>query len=656
MDFFEAQERAKKRTSRLVALFILAVLGTIAAGYAATVFLLGFANGASAYDDYAYSTSGYMGWWQPPILGWVALGTVVIVGIASLSKWLSLRSGGSAVAQMLGGRRVDPRTTDLKERQLLNVVEEMAIASGTPLPAVYLLDEEKAINAFAAGLTTSDAVVAVTRGTLDRLSRDELQGVIGHEFSHILNGDMRLNLKLTSVVFGILAIALLGQTLLRSLRFANLAGGSRRGRRGGGGGVMAMIAIGFALMIIGYIGYFFGRLIQAAVSRQREYLADAAAVQFTRLPSGIAGALKKIGGLALGSRLATPAAAQINHAFFAQNFRSHFGGLFATHPPLPERIRAIEPQFDGQFIEPPTEVDVTRESFRTAGFGPVQAERMRREPPPDGRITVTPATIARSVGLPTPAHVEHARQLLESLPAELTAAAHDRARVFALVYALLLDGDAAVREKQREAVAARDASSAAGLAPLEPAALALPARARLPLLQVALGTLRDLDTGALDRFITVLDELVHADARVTPFEYAMQKMVSHHLQLARQPSGAGDQIFSFTAVAEDLGVVLSVLAHESADDDIGAARAYAAGLAQLRMLESPPSLLPRAHCSLERLDPALARLQRASLPIKKRLIDAAAHVIGADGTIRETEAELLRAICAALDCPMPPLV
>ncbi|HEX2099499.1 MAG TPA: M48 family metallopeptidase [Candidatus Synoicihabitans sp.] len=656
MDFFEAQDRAKKRTTRLVVLFILAVLGTITAGYFATIFLLDQFAAYAGRDHYDAVELAPLALWQPQVLGWVALVTTTIIGFSSFTKWLSLRGGGSVVAEMLGGRRVLSNTTDLKERQLLNVVEEMAIASGTPSPAVYVLEQEKAINAFAAGLTTSDAVVAVTRGTLDRLTRDELQGVVGHEFSHILNGDMRLNLKLTSVVYGILVIALMGRMLIHSLRFAHVGGGGRNRKGGGGGLIIALVAGGFAMMLIGYIGYFFGRMIQSAVSRQREYLADAAAVQFTRNPGGLAGALKKLGGLALGGRLASPRAAQFNHAFFAQNFGAGLAGLFSTHPPLPERIRAIEPTFDGKMLEPTTVVDVSRESFRTAGLGPAQAERMRHEPPAERRIPVQPAAIARSVGVPTPAHLDHARELLTHIPPALHAAAADPDQAVTLIYALLLDPDESIRARQLQIVGDKDSTR---IEPLRALAASLPelaTAARLPLVQIAIGSLKGLNPAELDRVLGTLDELVHADARVSPFEYALQKVLSHHLRLAQKPQQAGEQLYSFSALAPELATLLSILAHAATDDERGAVEAFAAGAARLKMLEHPLELLSRDAATIERLDSALSRLEHASLPIKKRLIDAGSHVIGADGTVRETEAELLRAICAALDCPMPPVV
>ncbi len=637
MDFFEAQERAKKRTTRLVILFALAVLGIIAAGYLAAVAAL---QGA-AYD----SADGYRvreSYWQPDLLAGIALVTVVIVGISSLFKWISFRKGGRAVAEMVGARRVNPASTDLKERQLLNVVEEMAIASGVPLPAVYLMEQETGINAFAAGLTTSDAVVAVTRGTLDKLTRDELQGVVAHEFSHILNGDMRLNVKLTAVVFGILVVGLLGRGILYSFRFSR----PRRDSKGGGGAI-AIAGVGLALLAIGYIGYFFGRMIQAAVSRQREYLADAAAVQFTRNPAGIAGALRKIGGYVLGSRLLSNQSAQIGHFFFAQGFRSNFGGLWATHPPLVQRIRAIDASFDGKFFEPPTIVDVAREPWgKVTGQAPAK-RRLPIDP-------ITAAAFIAAIGSLGDEAIGNAKSLIDRLPPRLREAAHRTDEAPSLLYLLLLDANPTVRERQYQLVSTHDSSRAKEiLDQLDPAGTDLEPEHRLPLAQLALGALRDLSPDALARILGTLDELVHADARVTTFEYALQKMIMHHLRLAQRPAtGPAGEIHSFHAVRSEISIVLSVLARAASQDP---EHAFTVGSAHLKALEIGLTYQSKAQCDLTQLDQALDRLAQANGPIKKRLLASAAAVATADGTLQPTEAELLRALASVLDCPVPPL-
>ncbi len=653
MDFFEAQALARKRSSRLIVLFGLAVLGTILAGYAAAMALFG--QFEIRGEDIHYDPTAPVRLWSPVILAWVAGGTVVVVGAASLFKWSQMRGGGAAVAEMVGGRRVAPDTTDLAERRLLNVVEEMAIASGVPVPAVFILEHEPGINAFAAGLTTSDAVVAVTKGGLEKLTRDELQGVVAHEFSHILNGDMRLNVQLSAVVFGILFIGLIGRGLLIGLGRGRMLQG-RGGGKNKGGGMVALFAIGLALLIIGYVGYFFGRLIQAAVSRQREYLADAAAVQFTRNPDGIAGVLKKIGGYALGSKMIGAHAGEIGHFFFAQGFRSHFGGAWATHPPLPERIRAIEPRWDGRFFKPEQVVDVKTQSFAETGLGGAPKPPAKQPglpiplPPPLGRLPFAPVAAVAEIGALSAAHHDQAQSLLESIPPALRDAAHDAVLAPALVYSLLF-GDAGAREL----VTKHDGASAADHATrLQPATAALPPAARLPLLQLAFPVLSTLDPAARDRFVTTLDELVHADTKVSPFEFALQKMLLHQLKLAGAPQARVD-FHAFQAVAEDIAVVLSTLARAGQQDGPTVAGAFLAGAAQLPLIRQNLALQPAGTGDLTPLDRALDRLAVSSLPIKKRLLLAAAHVIGHDGTVTVEEGELLRAIAVTLDCPMPVL-
>ncbi|MBP8963181.1 MAG: M48 family metallopeptidase [Opitutaceae bacterium] len=654
MDFFEAQASAKRRTSRLMLLFVLAVIGVIAACYLAALIVVARIR----------PMPGTWLVWDWSLFGGVSLVVCLITGGAMLFKWLQLRAGGSVIAEMVGGRRVDPQSTDLAEQRLLNIVEEMSIASGVPMPAVYLLDDEGGLNAFAAGLTTSDAVVAVTRGSLEKLSRDELQGVVAHEFSHILNGDMRLNVRLTAVLFGILVIGLMGRGLLEVM----LRSGAVRTRgKGKSGGPGVFIIVGIAMLVIGYVGYFFGRLIQAAISRQREYLADAAAVQFTRNPLGVSGALKKIGGYSLGSRLDSAAAAQIGHFFFAQSFRAGFTQLWATHPPLEERIRTIDPSWDGRFFEPETVVDVAREShqalqppvLRKPAGARLAAERAFSMMPalqaaaPRATIPFVPAQALAQAGALTESHFTAAQSLLAQIPQSLRTAARQHEQAPALIYALLLDADESTRSRQLALVQQHDSGAASTLAQLQPDCAALPRAARLPLLQLSLPALRFADAATRDRFLTTLEALIHADGRVSPFEFALHKTLSGHLRLSQAPTAA-TQLYSFNAVAADIAAILSALAWiNGASDQAAASRAFAYGAAHLKMIETPLALLPDGIAALELLDHALDRLAAASLPIKKRTLIAAAHVIGHDGTITPEEDELFRAIAAALDVPLP---
>lgn len=652
MDFFEAQARAKKRSARLVLLFAFAVAGTITAAYFASVFGISALNhqqNRARYDRYSYvESSSSTPLWQPKILFAVTLGTLLVVGGASLFKWHQYSSGGAAVAESVGGRPIESNTTDLSERRLLNVVEEMAIASGVPVPTVYVLDDEPAINAFAAGLTTSDAVIAVTRGTLEKLNRDELQGVIGHEFSHVLNGDMRLNLRLTALLFGILVLGLAGRGLLWSLRGARF---SSRGNKNSGNFVLVLLAVGVALMVIGYVGYFFGRLIQAAVSRQREFLADASAVQFTRNPTGISSALKKIGGYALGSRLQTSRAAAIGHFFFAQSFRSGITGLWATHPPLDERIRAIDPNFDGKMFEAPSVVDVSSETFLTAGFAPPPVAQK----PINQSVAFDAHTTIGSAGTLTPEQVSNAESLLANVPGDLRTAARSSQQAAVVLYGLLLSEKPSVRDKQLSLIERfANPSARAAVENLSSAFSSLGPEHKLPLVQLTLPALRTMSKSDVAPMLATLDELVHADGQVSPFEFSLQKLISRTLVLGQSPKTAVTQYYSFQALAPEIGLILSTLAQASTKDSAEAQRAFQDGATQLKLLDHQLSFTSTS-LDFAGLDAALDKLALASGPIKQRTLIAAAHVVSSNGVVLIEEAELLRAIAAALDIPLPPL-
>ncbi len=651
MDFFEAQTLAKKRTSRLVVLFVLAVLGTIAASYGAALLIQTLLRHQGVIAETTLPQVEVL--WQPGLFLSITALTLAIVGLASLTKWMSFRGGGSVVAKSLGGQRIDPHTTKLKERQLLNIVEEMAIASGTPVPSTYVLADDASINAFAAGLTTHDAVVAVTQGTLDALNRDELQAVIGHEFSHILNGDMRLNLRLASVLFGILVIGLAGRSMFHAVRFMRFSGRRSGGGKKGGGGAIILIylAVALAVTIIGYVGYFFGRLVQAAVSRQREFLADASAVQFTRNPDGITGALKKIGGQSADPELTSRHAAEINHSMFAQAFRTKFGGSFATHPPLRERIEAIDPQFDGKFIRPSREEPAPEKP----------AAKSKANPPPLPSVlgqpldrVLDPTALLATVGLLSTEQIDYAQVLLAELGEDLREAARSPMTAEPLIYALLLDPTDAPRQQQlawlKPAVADAAASFFNQLR-------SQPVDVRLPLAQLALNGLRELDPAGQSRLKFTMKQLAESDAQVTSFEYALQRVISHGLDAASAPATHSvDRTYSFGAAGKYAGVFLSALAHAGTADATAARQAFAAARPQIPLMKSAVlQFMESDQIDLPQLDEALDRLALAAPPIKQRIVAAACAVIVHDGSAQSGEIELLRAACAALDVPMPPV-
>ncbi len=656
MDFFAQQDKTRRKTKLLVFYFAVAVAALIVAVYFATLVIF---TGAQAHY-HRYGEQPQFALWNPQLFLGVALGTLAVILIGSSYKTMALASGGSAVSEMMGGRLVNPNSNDPDERKLLNVVEEMAIASGLPVPHVYVMDEEDGINAFAAGHKPGDATITVTRGCMKLLSRDELQGVIGHEFSHILNGDMRLNLRLMGIIFGILCLAIIGRVLLQTAR------GGGRGR-----GQNPLPLLGLLLLVIGYIGVFFGRLIQAAVSRQREFLADASSVQFTRNPGGITGALKKIGGLGeLGSRLSHAHAEELSHMFFGNGISEPFIGLLETHPPLTERIRVFDPDFDGKFPyvrydgrdQPPEisqrAISDSRRSpvpniFGTVLGGAILASGDAEKPPVIRSHSVLP-----NLGNPTPLHLKYAEQMRDSLPDSVKAAAREPLDAVALIYALLLSNDEKAHTTQLAELAKRvEPAIQQKTAALFPDVSKAAAHAHLPMVNLALGTLRHLTAEQFNQFSQTLQWLVESDGKVELFEYVLQKIVLHHLApqfgKARPPTV---QYYTLKPLVPDCAVVLSALANVGSSDAAEVQKAFEQGAPYLRAPDGDWGLLPREQCGVTQIDAALNRLAQAVPIIKKNLLEACIHTVGADGVIQESEAELLRAVADTLDCPMPPFV
>ncbi|MDB6056421.1 MAG: Peptidase Ste24p, partial [Verrucomicrobiales bacterium] len=447
-DFFERQNIARRKTKLLLCYFLPSVALTIVGVYFVVVCALAFHGFSSRRHQYIDNVI------HPSVIDWhlfaiVSAITIFAVTIAAIYKAQQLASGGRAVAAMLGGRRVNNNTTDVDERRLLNVVEEMAIASGVPVPEVFVLGEEYCINAFVAGHDAKDAALGITEGALRTLNRDELQAVVGHEFSHLLNGDMGLNLWLMSFLYGILFISLTGKFFINWGDWDDNCTLRRRGRGEGG-----IIIVGIGLFVIGSIGYFCGRVIKSAVSRERERLADAAAVQFTRNPLALAGALKKIGGLVYGSRITGAEADEASHMFFSDVMPDSFAGLLSTHPPLEERIRAVDPSFNGQFEH----IKSIPAQMREDGNAPplitsIKDIRGVTRLPPTAIIQIAqvlndkPAPAVRQRRL-TPQHLTYAASLTASIPTDLANAAREPFGATALVYAMLLLPDATARSKQ----------------------------------------------------------------------------------------------------------------------------------------------------------------------------------------------------------------
>jgi Zn-dependent protease with chaperone function len=644
--FFENQDAARRNTKRLVFLFCLAVVAIAAMLYVLAVFL----TGVQQPDRYTREVEIALQWWQPDLLVAVGLATLAVVAGGSLYKISQLRGGGSVVAEALGGTLIASDTSDPDQRRLLNVVEEMAIASGTPAPPVYLLRDEQGINAFAAGFTPSDAVIGVTRGCVQQLSRDELQGVIAHEFSHILSGDMSLNIRLMGVIHGILIIGIIGYFLLRSSMFASY--GRQRGGRDSS--AMAMLAAGVGLMVIGFLGTFFGNLIKASVSRQREFLADASAVQFTRNPGGIAGALKKIGGFDGGSTLQSPNAPESSHLFFSQGLRSGLQLLFSTHPPLDQRIRRLDPSWEGGEAGARSAVPGARPA--AAGAAAAFATDGAPQPLSSALPAAADGSALDQVGQPTVAHIAYAAALVRGLPPAVTAATHEPYGARAVIYALLIDRDDDSRKRQLEQLARfGEAGIDRETRRLLPEIESLDTRVRLPLIDMALPALSALSPSQYQAFKTNVRALVAADQKIDLFEWTLQRILLAHLrphfERVRPPRV---RYSSLRRLTPQCSVVLSILAYVGSRSDAQLRAAFEQGASHLRGIEL--ALLPRDRCGLADLDPALQRLAEANPSSVRQLLMACAACITADQKVTQTEGELLRAIADALGCPMPPLL
>jgi Zn-dependent protease with chaperone function/uncharacterized tellurite resistance protein B-like protein len=644
--FFQRQASARRNTSLLVVLFLLAVtLITLA------VCLVGYFSTRSETSHLAF-----IDWLQSSHGIYTALTSVFVIGMGSLVRWVDLAGGGHRVARMVNARAIDPATQDAEERRFRNVVEEMSIASGIAVPDLYVMDQETGINAFVAGYTPGEAVMVVTHGTLTHLTRDELQGVVAHEFSHLLNGDMRLNVRLIAILAGILMIGQIGSFLLR-IGFIGSHRHSSRDRRG-----QALFGmIGLALLVIGYIGVFFGRLIQSAVSRQREMLADASSVQFTRNPEGIAGALFKI-GIKSGYLDTTSHASDMNHMCFGESARMKLSSFLASHPPVAKRIEAIGPGMlarlrsryrDTQPGDTLKAVDANAQAAleATSGFaGPATGSTSPLNPQSQrGKASA-------GVGTTSKASEDYAQALLTRLPSTFRNLLYTRAGAIQLCYGLLVCE--LTPEEQAQHLAKIQAESVFRpnqdlLEKLIPPLSAIGHGVRLPALELAMPALRKLDPDEREALLQACQTLVRADQRLSLFELTMISFLQKHLA----PDSARVvtvKYRSYRAVQPHLRALFSLLARLGADGReeqqalLNETMAgFGNGKTSIRLLEQ---------VSLKQLREALWHLNSLSPLLKPAIIDASCHCVQADGEIRPREYELIRLMADQMDCPMPPLM
>jgi Zn-dependent protease with chaperone function len=617
------------------------------------------------------------GFWNWELLGWVTLLVTTVVGLVSGYKLRQLSRGGEVVARLLGGRLVSLNTEEIEERRLLNVVEEMAIASGLPVPEVYVLDEENGINAFAAGNEAEDAVVGVTFGAMKLLNREELQGVIAHEFSHIRNGDMRLNTRLIGWMHGLLGLVVLGRIL--TLNYLS------RARTGDGERVgpvfhpvfLPALALGWICIMAGSCGAFVARLIKSAVSRQREYLADAAAIQFTRNPDGLAGVLKKVGGLRWRSVIVAVRAEEASHMYFSDGMRPRWFGFLATHPPLTKRIQRINPHFDGNYPAVSAE-RVLRESrvtalYRERGDGkPVDYTKLAGIIGPEAAAQeMLFANAARACGIKperakvemvppppnfTPLHLEAVAWCLAAIPETVRAATCQPDNAATLVYALLCSKDPETRARQIATLTETTETGIADLHRLLPLVDELDAGAFLPLADLGVRALRQLRPDQYEIFRHNLQQLVEADAQIDLFEYMLQRMIVRHLEpyfckVRRTPV----QFYRLKPLLPECAILLSGLARIGHETEEEAHEAFQQGAVQLAC-DPELRFLPLAECNLAQLDGAIEKTAQATPQLKQQILNALATAAATDDKLQKREAELLRAIADAFGSPVPPFL
>lgn len=685
MNFFDYQDDARKRSRRLIFLFILAVIFTVLAVNGIVLWGMYFISSpteepgmsglaVSMSDQPVFSKDTYY-----TVAGVVTLIVLSVIGLGSLYKIMELSHGGAAVAEMMGARRVEPGTSDPYERRLLNVVEEMSLASGVPTPPVYLMENESGINAFAAGFSQNDAIIAVTYGTLTLLSRDEIQAIIAHEFSHILNGDMSINLRMMGWIYGLLVLFLIGWFILRNLW-----------RLGGSGekkdlGVIFVLFFALGLMLIGCVGWFFGQIIKASVSRQREYLADASAVQFTRNPAALSSAFMKIGGLIKAEQssqaIQAASAEEVSHMFIMSPAASYGSGLLATHPPLAARIKRLKPDFNGEWPTFNAEEEFLRQQRRVLGYS--EADLARGEPEREGLKKVL--TDIMGAGLvtgidaisekgmesnsasekivnpekssrETASHngLTYAVSVLERMNERVKKAVSEPLSAQAVVYGVLLDrenGD--VRAKQLEELN-RHAEKTVfhELKQLYSILREMDPLLYVPLVEMAVPALKQMSRSQYDIFRKAVIELISADDRVEIKEYAIQALLFRTLDVFfHVRTQTRETISRITPeVDRDMSLVLSRLAWSGNNEKDEVIRAY--GIAQKKLGITGP-LLPKSECGLRVLNDALNRMDGMSGRLKQNFLNACQVVVSADGRIVESEIQLMHAVAAVLGIPVP---
>jgi Zn-dependent protease with chaperone function len=668
MNFFQSQANARSQTKTLIVLFSLAVLSLVVFTNLLVMTLFGFLNIEEQAISFAYIKEQFD--WAT--FGMISVAVVIFILVGSVYKISSLASGGKVVAESLGGDLITHTHDNLQYKVLLNVVEEMAIAAGTPVPPVYVLRKEEGINAFAAGFGIDDAVIGVTQGALDCFNREELQGVIAHEFSHIINGDMRLNMRLIGLLHGILLIGIVGYYIMR------MSGSNSRSKNGN-----QLVFLGIGLLIIGYGGTFFGKLIKASVSRQREFLADASAVQFTRNNVGIADALKKIGGYSSGSVLETPEAQSVSHAFFSNALSNKFSSLFSTHPPLQKRIKRLDPSWKESFtpthIRNNASVNQTNSKNAVAANLSTLSSSQRVSSSAGAELPLAPegtsTTFKRkhdftnTIGKLHQSQIELAKTYLANIPEQLLNLVRTPSGAQAYVYALLLT------EPPHDITKTADNTRQWGyLATNLPGDVYFKARTvfaliqtsdiehRLPILEIALPQMRQITRLRYEAMLQQMQYLIFFDDKLSIFEWSIANIVGQYLKTEFE-SADSQQIkqMSDNSMQRDMETILSVLFHEFCDDGQAhsldrpsATQTAIISEAQTLLNIQKITLRAKSEVSIEDFAVAVNTLHTLDFSTKEKIIHVCVFAVTQDKVYSPQEHEVIRALAECLGCPMPP--
>jgi len=639
VNFFDAQDQARRSTRRLVILYLLAAAAIVVSVSLVIGFAFSFTQTNSDYATHiAHNQKVFWG---------AGLFAILVIAGATLVKTRQLRSGGGRVAQDLGGTLVGENNMDPLHQRLRNVVEEMALASGVPVPEIYVLENEQGINAFAAGYAPEDAAVAVTRGALELLNRDELQGVIAHEFSHVLNGDMRLNIRLMGVLFGIIVLTIIGRRILFSMRHVRSRDGAKL--------VAVGMVVAVGLLVVGGLGAFFARLIKASVSRQREYLADASAVQFTRQTSGIANALKKIGGYEAGSRFQLAEPEEVSHMLFGTG--SNLSSIFATHPPLTQRIQALDPSFKPEDY-PDVDYRATRAAHQMEAAEQYAGVAAAAGGAASVATDVSPDRVVDNVGHPSQEQVEFAGKLRQSIPELLYAAAHSPNNAYLLAIALIFDRSGRVLERQLSLAYEQLGEQRANLVKQYYDEIKkISGGYRLPLLEIAFPALRQRKAAELEYLIDLARRLIEVDGEIDLYEYCFNRVLVSSLQRAMHPSRRKKQRSAKRAPVRKAAIdLLRIIAHHGHQTDNDGEKAFKAGLQLFGSWAHDARYDVEREFAAPVLDRQLDLLSALNGEGRQMIIKAISTTVAADGKLTNVEADLLRAVCATLAVPLPPIL